>query len=270
MEHIYQYFLFIYLNLLQSYTKSPSTKSILIASFNIKRVKTRIAMAQHQQRQVQHLTTDELNAGCRLGLDSHADMSYVGCHARILEVYHGQMCNVQPFHDSYKAMENIPTVNAAFAHDTEEGQTYILNVNQALDFSAGMENSLLCPNHQSRTNGVITDDVPKCLDPSKQSTHSIIFPDKPIHLPLQMNGPISYLPVRYPSDEEMEFCVHLDLTSDDEWDPSLFHDIEGKISSMSVFPACDSQADNLYPDFDISLSHRLYVNAVTRSSHREV
>ena len=169
----------------------------------------------------------ELEEGCRLGLDSHADVSCVGKHARVMERFSGRSCSVRPFNDSYASMDNIQTVNAAFAHDTGDGQTYILEVNQALDFTSTMEHSLLCPN-QSRIHGVTIDDVPQFLDPSNRSSHSVIFPSQNVSLPLLMQGPISYLPVRYPSDEEMEECLHLELTDgSSEWNPSsldgLFH-----------------------------------------------
>ena len=124
---------------------------------------------------------------------------------------HGKICNVQPFNDTYQPMTGIRTVNASFAHDTTDGRTYFLNVNNALDFSTTMENSLLCRN-QSRINGVIIDDVPPFLDHRKLSTHSITFPQHDIVLLLDMVGPISYLPVRYPSDIDMDECQHLDLT----------------------------------------------------------
>ena len=120
------------------------------------------------------LTPDELAEGSRLGLDSHADMSCAGRHARILEHVHGSLCHVQPFHDSYSSMKDVETVNVAFAHDTKDGRSFILNLNQCLNFTDGMEHSLLCPN-QARDNGVIVDDVPQFLDHHGTSTHSIEF-----------------------------------------------------------------------------------------------
>lgn len=117
------------------------------------------------------LTAEELLAdGCRLGMDSHADMSCVGAHATILEVYEGQLCNVMPFNDAYAPLTNVRSVNAGFAYDTDDGSTYIIALNQALDFSESMYHSLLCPN-QARLNGVIVDDCPKALDHNGTSSH---------------------------------------------------------------------------------------------------
>ena len=79
------------------------------------------------------LSDNEYVTGCKLGLDSHADVHCVGRHARITEVFEGRSCTVHPFNDSYAPMSNVNTVNACFAYDTDEGETYILHVNQALD-----------------------------------------------------------------------------------------------------------------------------------------
>ena len=202
------------------------------------------------------LTSEELTSGCRLGLDSHADMSCVGRHAKIIEVVHGKMCNVQPFNDTYQPMTGIRTVNASFAHDTTDGRTYILNVNNALDFSTTMENSLLCPN-QSRINGVIIDDVPSFLDHRKLSTHSITFPQHDIVLPLDMVGPISYLPVRYPSDIDMDECQHLDLTEQGiEWDPDCCSDKFKTVSASSLDTTSNQDFYSLFQFQVNALQHK--------------
>ena len=69
-------------------------------------------------------------------------MSCVSAHAAILEVYEGQLCNVMPFNDTYSAIKGVRTVNAAYAHDSDDGTTYLLEVNQALDFSDSMYHAL--------------------------------------------------------------------------------------------------------------------------------
>lgn len=210
------------------------------------------------------LNEDELRHGCRLGLDSHADVSCVGKHARISEIFHGKLCQVQPFNDSYQPMKNIQTVNANFAYDTPDGNTYILEVNQALDFTSTMEHSLLCTN-QSRIHGVVVDDVPKSLDPYNRSTHSIYFPDKEIRCPLLMHGPVSFLPVRYPTDEEMDFCPRLELTSVEDWNPQCFDDLEGRNVSSVTKHKLHS------PDLSTMLQRNVHiVNAIKHKSSRDV
>lgn len=69
-------------------------------------------------------------------------------------------------------MTGIRIVNGCVAYDTIDGQTYILDINQALDFTETMENSLLCTN-QAKAHGVVIEDVPKFFD--NNSCHSIFF-----------------------------------------------------------------------------------------------
>ena len=109
-------------------------------------------------------------------------------------------------------MSNTRMINGAVAVDTSSGETYILEINQALDFQASMEHSLLCTN-QARANGVIIEYIPQALDYTGKSSHSIIFPEQNIQFPLDRNGPTSHLHVRYPTDDEMIDCPHLELTS---------------------------------------------------------
>jgi hypothetical protein len=109
-------------------------------------------------------------------------------------------------------MFNIFTANAVFAYDTNDGVTYILEVNQALDFRDSMEHSLLCVN-QSRIDEVLLDDVPQFLDYHNRSTHLVYFPLEDVCIPLAMTGPVSYIPVCYPSDQELEDCIHLELSA---------------------------------------------------------
>ena len=122
-----------------------------------------------------------MKAGCRLGLDTHADVSCIGRHGRILETLEGQYSTVYPFNESYSPMQQVETVNVAFAVDTKLGPTYILRINQALNFTASMTDLLLCTN-QSRANGLIIDDIPPAFE--EKSTFSIFEPDKQIRLPL--------------------------------------------------------------------------------------
>lgn len=207
------------------------------------------------------LSDEEISKGCRLGIDSHADMTTIGAHAHIFEVYEGQSCNVYPFNDSYAPMKNIKTVNAAFAYDTDDGQTFILNVNQALDFSDTMKHSLLCPN-QARVNGVVIEDCPKFLDPTNISTFSVYFPDVQVRLPLQSSFPTSYLHVRRPTQNELATCLDLDLTSAEPWEPQLFEE-----HSLNVFAY--HTRDPLY-DLGTRLHQRCVVSAITHVRGRSM
>ena len=74
-------------------------------------------------------------------------------------------------------------------------------------------------------NGVVVDDIPTIINFHKQSSHSIYFSKQDIQLPLSVHGTTSYLPIHFPTNEEMEFCPSLELTSQDEWDPSHVEDL---------------------------------------------
>ena len=142
----------------------------------------------------------------RLGSDSHADISCAGKHARILEYIHGQTCTVHPFHDSYEPKKDIHICNAAFAYDDISGETIILKMNQCLDFSESMEHSLFCSN-QVRSNGIIVDDIPRSIDVRETSKQALIFPSHDSYeIPFKFKGPVPFIPVRKPSEEEMEQC----------------------------------------------------------------
>ena len=150
-------------------------------------------------------------------------------------------------------MENIATANACFAYDTPDGSTFILEVNQALDFTGSMEHSLLCTN-QSRSHGVVVDDVPKALDYHQRSTHSIYFPLEDISLPLCLHGPISYLPVRYPSEEEVNECQHLTLScGDNPWDPMSLSLMDRACSSITSSQSHMVNIDGITTAIDLML-----------------
>ena len=79
-----------------------------------------------------------------------------------------------------------------------------------------MEDSIWCTN-QARFHGTIVNDVPKLFQ--KDSTHSIIIPThENIEFLLQMNGPVSYLSVCYPTDWDMNNFPHIHRTDTSaEW-----------------------------------------------------
>ena len=150
-------------------------------------------------------------------MDSHADMSCLGKHARILEILEHQSCSVYPFNESHAPMKNINVVNGAFALDLNDGSTIILKINQALDFSSTMRNSILCTN-LSRANNIIIDDVPKQFG---GQNHAMIFQGTELNpIAFNMYGPVSYLNVRYPTDDDLEYSPHYDVTSREiPWEP---------------------------------------------------
>ena len=154
----------------------------------------------------------------RLGIDSHADMSCAGRHARIVGVEEGKTSTVYSFDDSMKPSQKIKTIHVAYAHDTTDGKTFILRVNHCLDFTSSMHHSILCTN-QSRANGTSINDCPTIYD--RHSSQSVIIPDTDIQLPIEFNGPVPFLSIRYPTDDEWDTCQHIHLTPEEVWDMHL-------------------------------------------------
>ena len=216
------------------------------------------------------LSSQELRSGCRLGTDSHAEVTCYGRHARITHIHEGMISNVAPFHDSYAPIENVNFANACFAYDGEDGKVYILHHRYGLDFSHSMNDSLLCTN-QTRAHGVIVDDVPKIFDRRASSSQSIIFPDSDVELPLSLHNSIAYLPVRYPTDEDMNDGIDLFLSDDFPWDPTLFSsDISQTVASIIL----DDSNDSFNYPYELSIGDILHeaftINSVRHTLRPEL
>jgi hypothetical protein len=152
-------------------------------------------------------------------LDSHADTCMVEANFRVI-AHTEKSCNVTLFHLHYQSLQNVPIVQAATAYtDPESGETFIFVVNQALYLGSNFQTALLNLN-QLRSNGIIVDNCPKHLaaDPAS-ATHLIFIPYHSLRIPLELNGVISGFQSHYPSTEELENCLWIELTSDKEWDP---------------------------------------------------
>ena len=172
-------------------------------------------------------------------MDSHVDISSVGKHNRVLEVIEGQTSIVRPFNDKYEPISNVQTVDAAFAVDTINGDTYIFHVKQCLNFQSSMEDLILCTN-QARFHDTIVNGLPELFQ--KNSTQSILIPShENLEFPLQMNGPISYLSIHYPTDLDMNNFPHIHLTdASAEWKPEELFNINSIISTNTELIYIDS------------------------------
>ena len=79
-----------------------------------------------------------------------------------------------------------------------------------------MANTLLCQN-QLQQHGIVIENCPRQFDQS--SSHGIFIPSNEIHFPLSLNGIISGLITRQPTDAELEdFSLHIEMTTSEEWD----------------------------------------------------
>ena len=135
-------------------------------------------------------------------LDSHADSPVVGGYAKILEDT-GKTVTVSGFTSALGKPLSVSVVNAAVAYDCElSGETRILVIYNALYFK-DMEVNLIPP-FMMRLAGIEVDECPKFLSKEPtESNHSMLFPEHGIRIPFHLEGIISYIPTRIPSDEEL-------------------------------------------------------------------
>ena len=159
------------------------------------------------------LSQEDMKNGCKLGIDSYADTSVAGRHAHVVEFIEGKQISAKAWDNN--TTHNLKIANVAYAYDSLNGQVIILLVNQAIYGGNKMNDSLLQP-IQCLYNDVHIDTRPHAYydDPSAQS---IIFDD--VKLPLEFNGPLPFLHVRRPTENEFNTCPHYALTSHDDWDP---------------------------------------------------
>ena len=146
-------------------------------------------------------------------LDSHADTIAAGANCTVLH-YTGKECSVVPYRDDYKSV-TVPVASVATAWQSPvTGEVYILVFNEALWMGDSMSNSLINPN-QLRHFGVHVQD-----DPSSRRPLSIISEDGEFAMELQREGTIVQFQTYTPTQNELESCPHIHLSSSHPWDPT--------------------------------------------------
>ena len=147
-------------------------------------------------------------------LDSHADTTVFGRNFLILG-YTGRECDVMPYTDTYESVKGVPIVTAATAWtNLESGETFILVFHEGLWMGETMPNSLINPN-QLRAFGCTVQD-----NPYNGAPLYLEDPDEVITLPLETAGTNILATTRTPSQDELDNCVHVVLTSQREWEPT--------------------------------------------------
>jgi hypothetical protein len=146
-------------------------------------------------------------------LDSHADA--VACGSNCVIIHRaGQECDVSPCTDACESIKGFPVVQVATACDNPEtGETHILTLNQAIWMGDKMSHALVNPN-QLRACGIAAQDNPFVEAPMFISTE-----DDSFSVPLACKGAIPGVATRTPTEQELQTCPHVTLSSDHEWDP---------------------------------------------------
>lgn len=160
----------------------------------------------------------------RAELDSHCDTCSFGRDA-VLVYDTGHTVSVEPFISSLGKVTKVPIGTVAIAYDCPSTlQTYILYFHQSLYFK-DMQRHLISP-AQMRHNQVVVNETPLLhLAPQDRnhSSHSIIFQEPSLHIPLRLSGIISYFLSRCPTEAELSSdsdCIHVNVTSESFWDPA--------------------------------------------------
>ena len=153
----------------------------------------------------------------RCEMDSHADTCLAGNNFIAFENT-GQTVSIYGFDDNAPPVTGVPIATFMTAVTLESGETLILVVHQALFLGEKHNGSLLCPN-QMQKHGVRVDDCPRHLSLGMNSTHSIIVKEEDVTIPLQLEGTISYFNSHLPTRHKFETCCHIELTSQEQWDP---------------------------------------------------
>ena len=162
-------------------------------------------------------------------------------------------------------MKNIPVRTAVTAYDAKDGETFILVFGQGLWFGSELEHSLLCPNQLRNFNKIVCD-IPKQYTDGR-SLHGINTNDHDnITMRFKMHGTISYLPIREPTQGEMDRCRWIQLTSEEMWEPysDNFQKAESSMLQRSMYrDNFDFTHTNKYQRKVYAVSSKLHRSAVT-------
>jgi Reverse transcriptase (RNA-dependent DNA polymerase) len=149
----------------------------------------------------------------KMELDSHADTVVLGRNCTILS-YTGRECDVSPYTDFYDAIKGVPIVSGASAWTCQTtGETFILVFHEALWMGDTMDHSLVNPN-QLRHFGITVQD-----NPYGDTQMHLATEDNTMTMLLQSEGTTIFLESRTPTEDELQQCTHVTLTSKSPWNP---------------------------------------------------
>jgi hypothetical protein len=177
-------------------------------------------------------------------MDSHADTCVLGKNFIILHST-GRECDVYPYTDSYDGIKGIQIVTGATSWTCQvTGETFILVVHEALWMPDSLTHSLVNPN-QLRAYGTTIQDNPF------GGPMSLLDPEEIIEIPMLLDGTNVGFTTRTPSQDELDGCQHLHLSSQHEWDPANMKVPRVDISGLDKMDATsvdhdDQDGDEIY------------------------
>jgi hypothetical protein len=166
----------------------------------------------------------------RVEVDNHADTHALGPNCLVLS-HANRSCTVSGFCDQMDAIKNMEIVTGATAwDDPDSGETWILVFHEALWFGDAIKTTLFNPN-QARAHGVKVQDNPTSRHPV-----SIYDPVTQVTIPMEMKGTIAGFVTRTPTNEDLDRCPRIVLSSPQPWDPEnvVFRDGGAVVSAMAA------------------------------------
>ena len=207
---------------------SPPIQIFSIAAFHTSVIAQTSFHASIDNFRHPQLLSDEMNDGCRLGIDSWADTSCAGKHAYVEEFISGASVTASGFTNSLGKLENLPIANVVYAYDTSDGDTLLLENNNTIYLGDQMNDSLINP-IQAEEHDVRIDIRPQKYYPNDPLAQTVTFSDGTV-LPVLFDGVLPYILVRCPTSHELDNCRRLEISSRYRWDPFLLH---GHFSQMT-------------------------------------
>jgi hypothetical protein len=108
---------------------------------------------------------------------------------------------------------------------TDDGQKYILIINQALVNTDPAQTEALLQPHQARQHNVCIDECSKQHkhDDGSSGTQSITVPADGTILPCSFDGFKTFLAIEKPDERDLTMYPHVELTSDIRYEPQRSH-----------------------------------------------
>ena len=151
----------------------------------------------------------------RNDMDTMVDTSCAGENWMALE-YTGDMCDVFPYQEDYRAIKDIPVATCATMVRGEDGTDILLIGHEMLYFGNKLNHSLLNQNqirdHIRHFGGYVQDDFTREDEVFGIKTRDAFFP-------FYMEGSLISFDLRHPSNYKIENLPHVEITSMEKWDP---------------------------------------------------
>jgi hypothetical protein len=164
-----------------------------------------------------------------LEMDTHAETCVLGLNFTILH-YTGRECDVAPYTEVYESVKAVPIVSGATAWTDEgTGLTYILVIIEGLWMADTVAASLI-----NQINFEFT--AQRCKIPFGGKMF-VKDTDDFVMIPMCAEGTNICIKTRTPTQEELDSCHPIHLTSDREWEPNdiKFLEIAAVHRDVNVF-----------------------------------